>query len=194
MKLVEQALNGLILFELVKFADERGAFLETYNRLTMDRLTPILSSLEGQVFLQDNQSVSKKGVIRGLHFQAPPYDQGKLVRVISGAILDVAVDIRRKSPTYGKHYSTVLSSDNNRTLWIPSGFAHGFLSMEKDTVVSYKCTNTYNKESEGTILFNDTSLDIDWYEKNRLLGVTTPIVSERDKAGELFSSFETPFK
>lgn len=194
MKIVEQALNGLIVFELTKFTDARGTFLETYNRITIDRQVPVLSSLEGKIFLQDNQSISKSKVLRGLHYQAPPYDQGKLVRVISGAILDVAVDIRVKSPTYGQHYKIILDDISNKMLWIPEGFAHGFLSIKDNTIVSYKCTNTWNKEAEGSIVFNDTTLGIDWYEYHPLLGITPPIISEKDKNGVLFKDFVTPFK
>jgi dTDP-4-dehydrorhamnose 3,5-epimerase len=137
-------------------------------------------------FLQDNESKSKKGVLRGLHFQAPPFGQGKLVRVMRGAVLDVAVDIRKTSPTYGKWDSIVLTSENKWMFWIPAGFAHGFVTLEDDTVFFYKCTNVYNKASEGSIIWNDPVLNINW-------GVTDPLISDKDKCSPGFSEFVSPY-
>lgn len=181
MKVVERALNGLIVFKPTVFSDDRGVFFESYSE------SVILSEIGHEnSFVQDNHSVSKKNVVRGLHFQSPPYAQGKLVRVVNGAALDVAVDIRVGSPTYGKAFSVELNLVNNYIFWIPPGFAHGFSSLKEETVFLYKCTAMYNKSSEGTILFNDQELDIDWKVKS-------PIVSEKDLQGTAFSQFKSPF-
>ena len=137
-------------------------------------------------FVQDNQSKSEKNVLRGLHFQNPPFDQGKLVRVIAGSVLDIAVDIRKNSSTYGQHFKIILDTQKNQILWIPSGFAHGFVSLEDDTIFSYKCTNYYHKDSEGCILYNDSEIGIDWEVQN-------PILSAKDKVGENFSTFVSQF-
>jgi len=137
-------------------------------------------------FGQDNESISKKNVLRGLHFQLPPHDQGKLVRVIKGAVIDVAVDIRKQSPTYGKYIMVELNEENKYQFWIPSGFAHGFLSLADETIFSYKCTNHYNKESESGLLWDDKDLNIQWNIEN-------PIVSEKDVHFAPFSSFNSPF-
>ena len=127
-------------------------------------------------FVQDNESMSGKGVLRGLHFQRPPFAQGKLVRVVRGSVLDVAVDLRKNSKTYGKWESSVLSADNKLMMWIPEGFAHGFLVLEDNTIFQYKCTNYYNKESESGIIWNDPDLKINW-------GIENPVVSEKDLQG-----------
>jgi dTDP-4-dehydrorhamnose 3,5-epimerase len=127
-----------------------------------------------------------KGVLRGLHFQNQPYAQGKLVRVMRGAVLDVAVDIRKASPTYGKWVSIVLTGENKYMYWIPDGFAHGFLTLEDDTVFFYKCTNVYNKASEGSIRWNDPDLNINW-------GIDNPILSDKDKVSPLFKDLKTSF-
>ena len=137
-------------------------------------------------FVQDNESMSSKGVLRGLHFQNSPYSQGKLIRVIKGEVLDVAVDLRKNSATYGKYYKLLMNEDNKLMFYIPEGFAHGFLTLKDDTVFSYKCTNFYNKQSEGGIMWNDTTLNIDWNIKN-------PIISEKDKNNISFADFNSPF-
>jgi dTDP-4-dehydrorhamnose 3,5-epimerase len=137
-------------------------------------------------FLQDNESCSHKGVLRGLHFQNPPHAQGKLVRVVKGRVLDVAVDIRKNSSTYGQYISVELSALNHEMLWIPEGFAHGFLSLDDDTIFQYKCTNNYNKESEGGLLWDDESLNINW-------GIENPIVSEKDMELISFTSLISKF-
>ena len=137
-------------------------------------------------FVQDNESISKKNVLRGLHFQIPPFAQGKLVRVVSGSVLDVAVDLRKGSPTYGKHEIVELSADNKRQFWIPPGFAHGFLSLEENTVFNYKCSNYYSPVSERTIKWNDPDLNIDWQ-------INEPIVSEKDQNGLDFVNFVSQF-
>ena len=137
-------------------------------------------------FIQDNQSLSQMGAVRGLHFQAPPCEQGKLVRVVSGSVWDVVVDIRKNSPTYGKNFSLELSAKNQLMFWIPPGFAHGFETLEDNTLFLYKCTNTYNKASEGGLLWNDKDLDIHWKTQ-------TPIVSEKDILLPAFKDFVSPF-
>lgn len=173
-------IEGLLLIKPTVFSDERGVFYETYSR---EKYTS--QGLPAN-FLQDNESISKKNVLRGLHFQAPPHDQGKLVRVIKGAALDVAVDIRKKSPTYGKYIMVELNEDNKHQFWIPSGFAHGFLSLADETIFSYKCTNLYNKESESGLMWNDKDINIQWNIKN-------PVVSEKDNLFAPFYSFNSPF-
>ena len=137
-------------------------------------------------FVQDNLSKSDKNVLRGLHFQAPPYAQGKLVQVIRGSVLDVAVDIRKDSPTYGQHHSVVLSEENKTQFYVPEGFAHGFVTLEDNTIFSYKCTNLYHPNTEGAIIWNDKDLEIDWQVEN-------PIISEKDLKANPFHSFESPF-
>lgn len=174
-------LEGVIILEPRVFGDERGAFFESFNQEQFDQITG-----EKTQFVQDNQSISQKGVLRGLHFQNPPFAQGKLVRVVKGAVIDVAVDLRKDSPTYGKHVSVELSEYNHRQLWIPPGFAHGFVALEDDTIFAYKCTNYYAPQSEGCIKWDDQSLDIQW-------GIETPIVSEKDQQGDDFHTFASAF-
>lgn len=181
MKIIEEALNGILLIEPRVFSDDRGVFFESFNEETFERISGIRTN-----FLQDNHSVSKKNVIRGLHLQAPPFEQGKLVRVVRGAVLDVAVDIRKSSPTYGKYYMAALNEMNNYMMWIPPGFAHGFSVLEDETVFLYKCTKGYSKESEMTVSYNDPEIGIDWK-------IISPIVSEKDKEGSLLSNFNSPF-
>lgn len=180
MKVNEIFIDGPLIIQPNVFKDDRGYFLETYNESEYVKNDIIAE------FLQDNQSKSMKGALRGLHFQRPPYAQGKLVRVIKGAVLDVVVDIRVASPTYGQHYSIELSEDNFTIFWIPEGFAHGFATLEDDTIFTYKCTDVYNKESEGGILWNDPDLNIDW-------GITNPVLSEKDSKNSLFKDLDSPF-
>jgi dTDP-4-dehydrorhamnose 3,5-epimerase len=138
------------------------------------------------VFVQDNVSVSKKNVLRGLHFQHPPMAQGKLVSVLNGRVIDVAVDIRKNSPTYGQHCMVELSRENGLQFWIPPGFAHGFLALEDETVFNYKCTNYYSPDHEETLLWDDIDLKINWPIQN-------PIISKKDLVGKIFRNFETTF-
>ncbi len=173
-------IEGLKAFKPRVFEDDRGYFFESFN---VEFFKKNISDLS---FSQDNQSKSKKNVLRGLHFQNPPYDQGKLVRVISGSVIDVAVDIRKGSPTYGEHQKVLLSAENGVVFWVPPGFAHGFLSLEDDTLFSYKCTNLYNQESEDSINWNDQELGIDW-------GVENPIVSAKDQEAKPFSELISKF-
>ena len=176
----KQNLDGVYLITPEIFEDERGYFFESYNENQFNKVGIICH------FIQDNQSKSQKGVLRGLHFQNPPYAQGKLVRVISGSVLDVAVDIRKKSPTYGQHFSIELTEQNKTMLWIPPGFAHGFATLENNTIFSYKCTNLYNKESEKCIFWNDQNLNIDWQ-------LNSPILSKKDINGTPFQEFVSLF-
>jgi dTDP-4-dehydrorhamnose 3,5-epimerase len=156
MKVVETGFEGLFVLEPRVFADERGYFFESFNSQTFKN-----NGLDFE-WVQDNQSQSKYGVVRGLHFQKPPYAQTKLIRVLKGEILDVVVDLRHDMPTYGKSFSVVLSSQNHLQLLIPKGFAHGFSVLSEEADVMYKCDALYNKESESGILFNDPKLGIDW--------------------------------
>ncbi len=170
----------LMIIQPKVFEDERGYFYESYSKSVFEA-----NGISAE-FVQDNQSLSQKGVLRGLHFQNPPFAQGKLVRAIKGSILDVAVDLRKNSPTYGSQYSLELNETNKTMLWIPPGFAHGFLTLADNTIFSYKCTNTYNKASEDTILWNDPSLSVDW-------GIKDPILSEKDTKGKSFKDFVSLF-
>jgi dTDP-4-dehydrorhamnose 3,5-epimerase len=181
MEAISTSIDGLIILKPRIFSDERGWFFESFNQNVFNELTNTSTN-----FAQDNQSCSKKNVVRGLHFQAPPYAQGKLVSVIKGRVIDIAVDIRKNSPTYGKHVSVELSSENKLMLWIPEGFAHGFVALEDDTIFSYKCTNYYSKESERTLQWNDPDLQIDW-------NIDKEILSEKDKVAQPFATFVSPF-
>jgi dTDP-4-dehydrorhamnose 3,5-epimerase len=178
MQISKFEIEGLLLIEPRLFQDERGFFFESYNAT---KYAEILG--EATNFVQDNISVSKKNVLRGLHFQEYPYSQGKLVTVLQGKVLDVAVDIRKNSKTFGQFQSVELSSDNKRQFWIPPGFAHGFLTLEDNTLFSYKCTNFYSPEHEKTIKWNDLILAIDWQN------ISNPILSEKDELGQSFIEF-----
>jgi len=145
MDIIKLEIEGLAIIRPKVFYDDRGYFFESWNKEICEK-----NGIVGD-FLQDNQSLSMKGILRGLHLQNPPYEQGKLVRVIKGSVIDVAVDIRKDSPTYGEHISVHLTEDNKKIFWIPPGFAHGFIALEDNTIFSYKCTNIYNKESEVTL-------------------------------------------
>ena len=182
MKCIATPISGLLVFEPKVYLDERGAFMESFNHEIFNEKTN-----GNYAFVQDNQSVSSKGVLRGLHFQNPPYEQGKLIRVVNGRVFDVAVDIRKSSPTYGAHFSIELSAENHKQLWVPPGFAHGFIALEENTTLLYKVTEYYNPQSEGVLLWNDPDLNIDW-------GINTILISDKDKLGEDFCSFATNFK
>jgi len=167
MNIHKTTLFGLLVIEPTIYTDSRGYFFESYNKEVFERHGITTK------FVQDNQSQSKKDVLRGLHYQWGAYAQDKLVSVSNGAVLDVAVDIRPYSPTFGKHESFLLSAVNKRMLLIPSGFAHGFVSLFDNTIFNYKCSNIYHKESEGGIIWNDPTLAINWHVEN-------PLVSEKD--------------
>lgn len=152
------------------FKDSRGSFFESFNQKQFKALTNIDFDI-----VQTNQSISSKGVLRGLHFQKEPYAQAKLVRVIKGSVIDVCVDLRKDSKTFGQHFSVKLTSENNKQLFVPRGFAHGFITLEDDTIFCYQCDNFYNKSSEGGIIYNDPQLNIDWS-----MNFDELIVSEKD--------------
>jgi dTDP-4-dehydrorhamnose 3,5-epimerase len=182
MKVTTTPIEGLLIIEPRVFPDDRGYFYESYNQQKY-----IDAGIDVD-FVQDNQSSSSKGTLRGLHAQAPPYAQGKLVRVTQGAVIDVAVDVRKNSPTFGEHFTIELSAKNNLQFWIPAGFLHGFYTLEDDTVFMYKITNLYNKESEIGVKITDTDVGINW-------GVTFDGVTLSPKDENLpdFKNFISPF-
>lgn len=169
----------LLLLEPKVFYDDRGYFMESFNEREFEALQKVK-------FVQDNESMSKKGVLRGLHFQRPPHVQAKLVRVITGSVFDVAVDLRLSSPTYGNYFGHVLSDKNKLQLFIPAGFAHGFLSLEDNTIVNYKCSDYYYKDVEDSIRWNDEQLGIQW-------AVANPVLALKDQNAQKFSAFKSPF-
>jgi dTDP-4-dehydrorhamnose 3,5-epimerase len=180
MEIISTPIQDLLIIKPDIFKDERGYFFESYN---YEKFEKILGNIH---FVQDNESKSQAGVLRGLHFQKPPFAQGKLVRVIKGSVIDVAVDLRKDSPTFGKYFKVELSEENKLMYWIPPGFAHGFYTLSDDTIFSYKCTQVYNKESETSLRWNDPYLKIDW-------NVLSPILSAKDLEAPLFNDFINPF-
>ena len=180
MHITQTKLNGLLVIDPKVFGDERGYFFESYNEKLFHEAGLALH------FVQDNESRSGKGVLRGLHFQYAPYSQGKLVRVVRCAVYDVTVDIRPSSATFGQWDAFELSENNKRMLWIPPGFAHGFLTLEEDNIFQYKCTSFYHREAEGIIRWDDPDLSIDW-------GITDPVISEKDKKAPFFKELERSF-
>ncbi len=171
MQIEKTNIQGCFILKPNVFKDERGSFFESFNQKAFEKLTGLNID-----FVQDNQSISRRGVLRGLHFQTGEYAQAKLVRVIQGEVLDVVVDLRKESKTYGKHISVILNDDNNNQLFVPRGFAHGFITLSEEAIFSYKCDNFYNKESESGIIFNDPDLAIDWKLK-----ASEILVSEKDE-------------
>ena len=180
MEIIKTPIEGLLVIKPTIFGDDRGYFFESWSKESFAKNGLDLD------FVQDNQSLSSKSVLRGLHFQNPPFAQGKLVRVIKGSVLDIAVDIRKDSPTYGQHFSIELTEKNKTIFWIPPGFAHGFVTLEEDTIFTYKCTGLYNKESEDALLWSDTDLNIDW-------GSIDPLVSDKDLVAGSFENFRSQF-
>ena len=180
-KRVDTAIDGLVILEPDVFGDERGFFMETYNAAAFKSLGLDLH------FMQDNMSFSSKGILRGLHFQKNPFAQGKLVWVVQGQVLDVAVDIRVGSSTYGQHVAVELSGSNHRMFYVPPGFAHGFQVMSETCYFAYKCTNLYDQPSEGGIMWNDPALNIAW-------PVPNPVISNKDRYYAPFGEFESPFQ
>ena len=180
MKVIETFIKGLVVIEPTVFADKRGYFFESFNE---KQFTDLGLNYK---FIQDNESKSTYGVIRGLPYQLEPYAQAKLVRVLQGSVFDVAVDIRKGSPTFGKWFGQELNSENKLQLLIPRGFAHGFSVLSDIAIFSYKCTNIYNKQAERSILYNDEMLKIDWK-------VEMPIVSPKDLLAKKFSEIEKDF-
>jgi dTDP-4-dehydrorhamnose 3,5-epimerase len=180
MRIIDTPIADLLVIEPKVWKDDRGYFYESFRADFFKEINIGLS------LVQDNQSLSQKGTIRGLHFQAPPFEQGKLVRVLQGSVLDVVVDIRKKSPTYGQSFAIELNDQNHLQLWIPPGFAHGFSTLADQTIFCYKCSNYYHKASEGGIRFNDETLAIDWK-------VPAIHVSEKDYLLPTFKDFISPF-
>ncbi len=182
MEIIKTDIEGVVILEPRVFADARGYFFESYNKEVFDRLVGPVD------FVQDNESCSSRGVMRGLHFQRPPHAQAKLVRCVRGAVLDVAVDIRKGSPTYGKYASCLLTEDNHRQFFIPRGFAHGFAVLSDTAVFQYKCDNYYCPEADGGISIVDPSLGIDWG-----MAIDEAILSDKDRRHPLLSDFDSPF-
>ncbi len=178
MNFIKLDIPGLVIIEPSVFADDRGFFLESYNKKVFSE-----NGIDVE-FVQDNHSRSSKGVLRGLHFQKPPFAQDKLVRVTKGEVFDVAVDIRPDSPTFGRWSGTILSEDNKKMFFIPQGFAHGFLVLSDVADFQYKCSNFYSKESEGGVLWNDPQIGIDWPLKENL------ILSDKDKLWPLLQDLK----
>ena len=180
MNVVETKIEGLLILEPRIFGDDRGWFMESFNQKKFEKAL-IERKLDVPNFVQDNHSFSQKGTLRGLHFQNTPYAQGKLVRVVQGRAWDVAVDIRANSKTYGEWVGVELSAENYKQFWIPEGFAHGFLALEDNTQFLYKTTNYYNKDSEGSILWSDTTLAIDWPLASKDI-----LLSDKDQQAPIF--------
>ncbi len=187
MEVIKTGIEGVLIIEPRVFKDTRGYFLESFSQREFDeKVTPILG--HSIIFCQDNESMSSYGVMRGLHFQRPPYTQSKLVRCVKGAVLDVAVDIRKGSPTYGKHVAVELTEDNHRQFFVPRGFAHGFSVLSETAVFQYKCDEFYHPEVDGGISILDDSLGIDWK-----IPMGQAILSEKDTKHDLLKDFDTPF-
>lgn len=182
MEVIKTDIEGLVIIKPRVFNDPRGYFFESFSQREFDeKVRPVR-------FVQDNESMSSRGVMRGLHFQRPPFAQSKLVRCVRGRVLDVAVDIRRGSPTYGRHVAVELTEDNHLQFFIPRGFAHGFAVLSDTAVFQYKCDNFYHPEADGGISILDTSLGIDWQ-----LDPAEAILSDKDLRHSLLADFETPF-
>lgn len=182
MEVIHTAINGVVIIEPRIFGDNRGYFFESFSQREFEE------KVCRTTFVQDNESKSIAGVVRGLHFQKPPFTQSKLVRVVRGAVLDVAVDIRKGSPTYGQHVAVELTEDNHRQFFVPRGFAHGFAVLSDEAIFQYKCDNYYAPQSEGAIAWNDPALGIDWRvpTENRIL-------SEKDMHHPLLADLDSPF-
>lgn len=182
MEVIKTEIEGVVIIEPRIFKDDRGYFYESFSQREFEE------KVCRTTFVQDNQSKSSYGVLRGLHFQKPPYCQSKLVRCIKGAVLDVAVDIRKGSPTFGKYVAVELSEENHRQFFVPRGFAHGFAVLTPEAVFQYKCDNFYNKESEGSVAWNDPQLGIDWR-----IPADKVLLSEKDKLSKNITEAEYLF-
>lgn len=190
MEIIKTALEGVVIIRPKIFGDARGYFFESFNQkgFTEKVLGMEYNPEDRTLFVQDNESKSSYGVVRGLHFQKPPYAQAKLIRVIKGKVLDVAVDIRKGSPTYGKHVAVELSGENHEQLYIPRGFAHGFSVLSEEAILQYKCDNFYAPQAEGAIIWNDPDLAIDWK-----LDAEDVLLSEKDKMHQQLKDIGSPF-
>ena len=187
INVIKTELDGVMIIEPKVFGDARGYFFESFSERDFNEaMTPILG--HGIKFVQDNESMSSYGVMRGLHFQTMPYTQSKLVRCVKGAVLDVAVDIRKGSPTYGKHVAVELTEDNHRQFFVPRGFAHGFAVLSETAVFQYKCDNFYAPANDGGVSIVDESLGIDWR-----IPVEKALLSEKDTKHDLLKDFDSPF-
>lgn len=182
MEVIKTEIEGVVIIEPRIFKDDRGYFYESFSQREFEE------KVFRTTFVQDNQSKSSYGVVRGLHFQKPPYSQSKLVRCIKGAVLDVAVDIRKGSPTFGKYVAVELTEDNHRQFFVPRGFAHGFAVLSDEAVFQYKCDNFYNKESEGAVAWDDPELAIDWR-----IPVEKVLLSEKDKLSKTIAEADFLF-
>lgn len=182
MEVIETEIEGVVIIEPKVFKDARGYFFESYSQREFEEKVRKIN------FVQDNESMSSYGVMRGLHFQCPPYTQSKLVRCVKGKVLDVAVDIRKGSPTFGQHVAVELSEENHRQFFVPRGFAHGFSVLSETAVFQYKCDNFYAPQADGGISILDTSLNIDW-----LIPTDKAILSEKDTKHSLLKDFDSPF-
>lgn len=182
MEVIQTAIEGLVIIEPKIFKDARGYFFESFSQREFDEKVRKIN------FVQDNESMSGYGVMRGLHFQRPPFTQSKLVRYVKGRVLDVAVDIRKESPTYGRHVAVELSEENHRQFFVPRGFAHGFAVLSKTAVFQYKCDNFYTPEADSGISLQDESLGIDWR-----IPISHAILSEKDTKHLCLKDFDSPF-
>lgn len=182
MNVINTAIEGVVIIEPKVFTDPRGYFFESFSQREFDEKVRKVN------FVQDNESMSSYGVMRGLHFQRPPFTQSKLVRCVKGMVLDVAVDIRKGSPTYGQHVAVELSEDNHRQLFVPRGFAHGFAVLSETAIFQYKCDNIYAPQADGGISIKDESLGIDWK-----IPTDKAILSEKDTMHECLKNFKSPF-
>jgi len=182
MEIIKTEIEGVVIIEPRIFKDDRGYFFESFSEINFHEQVCKTD------FVQDNESKSSYGVLRGLHFQKPPYAQSKLVRVVQGAVLDVAVDIRKGSPTYGKHVAVELSAENKRQFFVPRGFAHGFVVLSDEVIFQYKCDNYYAPQHEGALAWDDTDLEIDWQ-----IPADKIILSEKDKLHSKLNDFESCF-
>lgn len=182
MNIIQTSISGVVIIEPHLFKDDRGYFFESFSERNFN------TQVREVKFVQDNESMSSYGVMRGLHFQRPPYTQSKLVRCVKGAVLDVAVDIRKGSPTYGQHAAVELTEENHRQFFVPRGFAHGFAVLSKTAIFQYKCDNFYHPEADGGISILDNSLGIDWR-----IPTDHAILSEKDTKHPLLKDFDSPF-
>lgn len=182
MEVIKTAIEGLVIIEPKVFKDARGYFFESFSQREFEQKVRKIN------FVQDNESMSSYGVMRGLHFQRPPYSQSKLVRCVKGCVLDVAVDIRKGSPTYGEHVAVELSEDNHRQFFVPRGFAHGFVVLSETAIFQYKCDNFYAPEADGGINIKDESLGIDWQ-----IATEDALLSEKDLKHLCLKEFDSPF-
>ena len=188
MEVIKTAIDGVVIIEPKIFGDARGYFFESFSQREFDEKVAIPQYGKPIIFVQDNESMSSYGVMRGLHFQRPPFTQSKIVRCVKGKVLDVAVDIRKGSPTYGQHVAVELTEDNHRQFFVPRGFAHGFAVLSETAVFQYKCDNFYAPQADGGISIKDDSLGIEWQ-----IPVEKALLSEKDTKHALLKDFDSPF-